>query len=177
MLEALNLSVELIDVGNVASTQYTGFGNNPLLKVPVLQDGAYTIFDSDQICRYLVDTYDPADQFAVLDKNIERLNARTIMNGVMSAEVELILAKRIGLDIRQKPFFDKKFQVIENSLHWLDIHHELFVCKPDYLGFHLVCMWEHLHWFGHVLAQRFVQLERLITYFQNLPMVLISKPT
>jgi glutathione S-transferase len=101
LMGGLHLATELVNVGNVAESNSALFGENPLMKVPTLVDGDKTIFDSDNIAQYLVRTYDRKDTFQVLTTKIDELNARSVMNGVMAAEVELIMAERTG-----KPFVD-----------------------------------------------------------------------
>ncbi len=144
LLAALNLDVELIDVGNVADISSDIFGSNPLMKVPTLVDKECVVFESDHIAQYLVRQYDKDDQFHVLIHDIEQLNTRTIMNGVMSAEVELILAARTGITTDAHLRFDKIRESIIRGLEWLEYHAEIFQDKPSYLGFHLVSMWDHL---------------------------------
>src|SRR5688572_19364517 len=84
LVDAWKLEVELLDVGNVASMGSEAFGPNPLMKVPTLVDGSSSIIDSDHIAQYLVRRHDPQDAFGVLTNDVELLNARAIMNGVMA---------------------------------------------------------------------------------------------
>lgn len=144
LIDALSLEVELINVGNVADSEPLLFANNPLMKVPVLVDGCQTIFDSDNISTYLVRKYDPKDQFRVLNTDIELLNARAVMNGVMAAEVEIIIADRTGIDITRYERFNKFRAIVIQGVDWLEKNFKLFSETPDYTNFHLVCMWEHL---------------------------------
>lgn len=144
LLAALNIEVDYIDVGNVAELSIDGFGPNPLMKVPTLIDDNQTVFDSDNIARYIVNKYDNDDQFNVLKLTTEQLNAQVVMNGIMAAEVELILAQRTGLDIIEHQRFIKIKASIMNGLNWLEQHADTFSDKPGYLNFHLVAMWDHL---------------------------------
>jgi hypothetical protein len=65
------------------------------------------IFDSDHISEYLVRRHDPEDTFAVCTTDVAARNARAVMNGVMAAEVEVLLARRTGTDTSTLPRFDK----------------------------------------------------------------------
>jgi len=177
LMAALDLSAELLDVGNVADTNELAFGPNPLMKVPTLVDGTVVVFDSDHICQYLVQKYDPLDQFGVLILEVDVCNARAILNSIMAAEVDLILAARTGVATEHHPRFDKVKLVIRYGLEWLEKHSALFSTWPLSLSFHLVCMWDHLLLFGNMptdlalpnLAARIHQLE-------DLPYISSTKP-
>jgi len=143
LINAYGIDVQLIDVGNVAlSTEI--FGGNPLMKVPTLVIDELWIIDSDNIAQYLVRKYDSQDRFEVLTTDINTLNARAVINGIMSAEVEILLAQRTGLDTSTYQRFDKMTESIKMGLDWLEDNVAIFTTKPTYLNFHLVCMWEHL---------------------------------
>lgn len=144
LLAALGQDVELIDAGNTADINPVRFGPNPLLAVPALIDGDQMILDSDTIAAWLVRRFDPADRFRVLTHDIDTLNARAVLNGIMAAEVELLLARRAGLDVNNSPRWDKKRAVIGNGLAWLEARASLFSGEASYLGFHLLACWEHL---------------------------------
>lgn len=142
--DALNLEIDLIDIGNVADNSVELFGENPLMKVPTLVDEEIAVFDSDHIAKYIVAKFDPSDRFDVLTRDVQTLNARSIMNGVMSAEVELILAQRTGIDTTKYQRFTKIKDSIVNGLSWLEDNADIFSTEPSYLGFHLVVMHDHL---------------------------------
>lgn len=167
----LGLDMLLVDVGNTAEADLPHFGGNPLLRVPVLWDGERMLMESDAIAAYLVRRFDPADAFGVLTQDLDRLNARAVMNGVMAAEVELILAARTGLDVAAHRRFAKHRQVIVDGLHWLERWAFVFDGEPDYLDFHLVCMWEHLLWFRNMPAGDFPQLSLRAERIGALPIV------
>jgi len=130
LLGGLHMSAELVNVGNVADSNSTLFGENPLMKVPTLVDGDKTIFDSDHIAQYIVRTYDREVTFQVLTTRIDELNARSVMNGVMAAEVELILAERTGLDTKAFRRFDKMRDTILEGLGWLEKTIDVFPKQP-----------------------------------------------
>ena len=142
LLNAWGVDVELIDVGNVGDSE--SFGGNPLMKVPTLAIGDEWVIGSDHIAQYLVGKYDSEDTYSVLSTDTDALNAREVLNGIMSTEVEILLAQRSGIETSQYSRFDKMFDSITSSLDWLEQNATLFSEKPNYLNFHLVCMWDHL---------------------------------
>ncbi len=139
LIDALEIDVELIDAGNVADSSLEVFVNNPLMKVPTLVDGDLVIFDSDYIAQYVVKKINPEDAFNVLIEDCHQLNARAVINGVMMAEVELIMAERTGIDVQAYTRFDKFKTTVNQGLEWLERHAE-----PSYADFHLICLWDHL---------------------------------
>lgn len=142
VLDGLGVDCDLLDVGNVAESEI--FGSNPLMKVPALVDGELTIFDSDHIAQYVVGKFDPEDRFDVMTPDVHFLNARAVLNGAMSAEVEWIMAERTGIATAGLPRFQKIRTSIEQALAWLEERAELFPAEPSYLGFHLVSLIDHL---------------------------------
>ncbi len=176
LLGGLGKEVELVDAGNVAESNPTLFGANPLMKVPTLVDGERAIFDSDHIAQYIVRTYDPKDHFRVLTTDVGELNVRSVMNGIMATEVELILAERTGIDTRAHRRFDKMRESISAGLAWLERHVDVFPREPTYLGFHLTAMWDHLELY-QVCALNFERLGERAAEWNALPYVTATKPT
>lgn len=175
LLGGLQLSAELVNVGNVAESNAEMFGENPLMKVPTLVDGENTIFDSDHIAEYIVRTYDREDRYQVLTTRIADLNARAVMNGIMSAEVELILAERTGLDTKAHRRFDKMREAILAGLEWLEKHVNQFPKQPTYLGFHLIALWDHLVLY-QVCPMEQPRLQAYVEQWRTLPFVAETKP-
>jgi glutathione S-transferase len=175
LLDAWKIDVELLDVGNVADMSGDAFGPNPLMKVPTLIDGASSIIDSDHIAQYLVRRYDPRDTFVVLTSDVELLNARAIMNGVMAAEVEVILARRMGTDTTRHQRFDKILESIRRGLDWLEDHAATFPQFPSYAGFHLTSMWDHLALYG-IVELVHPRLQEQVARMSALPYVVASLP-
>ncbi|MGE0582583.1 MAG: glutathione S-transferase N-terminal domain-containing protein [Steroidobacteraceae bacterium] len=175
LLAALDVEVELIDAGNVADARPAAYGPNPLMKVPTLLDGTISVFDSDHIAAYLVRMLDPADRFGVLTTDAEMLNARAVMNGVMAAEVELILAARTGLDTRAHRRFDKLRESIQQGLAWLEARSDRFPREPAYLAFHAVAMWDHLELY-QVVELGFPGLRSYAMQWASTPFIAQSKP-
>lgn len=148
LLDQYGQAYDFVDVGNVGDSDTGRFGGNPLMSVPVLKDGDVTLIESDDIARYLVDKLDPQDRFRVLTNDAKHLTARAVLNGIMAAEVRLILAERSGLQTAGAPYFDKARSVIQTGLDWLDSKADLFdPDDPGYLDFHLVSAWDHLAYY------------------------------
>ena len=99
----------------------------------------------------------------VLANDVPTLNARAVMNGVMAAEVELVLAKRTGIDITAHVRFDKHRQAIHRGLTWLDATATVFPTNPVTLGSPGV----HV---DHLLVSKFVDMShpRLADVVANL---------
>ncbi|MGH1346263.1 MAG: glutathione S-transferase family protein [Nannocystales bacterium] len=174
LLDGWGATVQQVDVGDVGDP--TAFADNPLMKVPVLLDGETQVFDSDHIAAYLMRRLDPADRFGVATSEVERLNARAVMNGVMGAEVELLLAERSGIDTVEMPRFGKLRRAIEAGLSWLEAHAEVFQGEPSYLGFHLVALWDHLSLYDKLPQVRVPTLRAQIQELCTLEYVRISAP-
>lgn len=175
LIDALGLSVDLIDAGNVAEQDPAIFAHNPLMKVPTLIDGDQVVYESDHIAAYLVRKFDPTDRFAVLTTEPDQLNLRAVMNGVMAAEVELVMAERTGIDTGQYRRFDKFRATVHQGLAWLEEHSGKLPSEPSYNGFHLVCLWDHL-----VLYDMFElpegKLSQRVAEWSKLPYVANSAP-
>lgn len=176
LLSGLGLEVTLVDVGNAAACGAEAFGGNPLMMVPLLRDGAQVVMDSDPIAEYLVQRHDPADRYRVLDRDPGRINLRTVMNEIMSAEAELILAARTGMDTSVHLRFDKKRRVITQGLDWLEQRADEIPATPDYLGFHLVCLWDHLVMSGLHPGTSLPRLAARVTLISQMPVVAATRP-
>lgn len=151
LLEHLDCGYELVDVGNVAQSGAERFGGNPLMNVPVLEHGEVVVYDSDHIAAYVVRGVARSDDFDVLTQDPVTLNARSLLNGAMAAEVRLVLAERTGLATAALPYFDKARLAIANVLTWLESRPALLSpSAPTYLLFHFVSFWDHVHHYGLV---------------------------
>ncbi len=173
LIDAWGIDVELIDVGDVANSD--SFGGNPLMKVPALVDGKRCVIDSDNIAQYLTRKYDVQDKYKVLTNDVNALNTRAVMNGIMSTEVEILLAKRTGIDIIKYKRFDKMIDSINSGLQWLEQNASIFSSKPTYLGFHLVCMWDHLELYAPI-ELNYPKLQKHVVELSNLSYVVSTLP-
>ena len=145
LLDHYGLDYELVDVGNVADADAAMFGDNPLMKVPVLRDGDVFLIESDHIAAHIVRRHDPADRFGVLTTAPDALNMRAVLNGVMAEGVKIILAERTGLHTENLPVFQKARTGVENGLRWLEARSDqLDPAHAGYAEFHFVSMWDHL---------------------------------
>lgn len=147
----LGLPLDLVDAGNVAECEPAAFAANPLMKVPTLiADDGQRVFDSDHIAAWLVRRHDPHDRFGVLTDDVDLLNARAVMNGVMAAEVELILAARTGIDVDAHARFGKLRASMLAGLDWLEAHDDVFPRDAAYATFHLLALLDHVVFYGLV---------------------------
>lgn len=148
LLDHLGVSFDLIDIGNVAENSLECFHGNPNMSVPILVDGDTWLIESDHIAGYISQRFDLRDRYAVFTNDLERLNARAIMNGAMANEAKLLLSARTGLNPDGFAYFDKAKSSIVRSFEWLEDRHQLFTpVNPTYLDFHLICLWEHVRLF------------------------------
>jgi glutathione S-transferase len=123
VLQELGLPFQFVAVSRLLDSTPEAFAENPLLQMPVLEDGSLRLIESDLICEYLLDRYGkgqisfyPADGDLVPHK--QRL---AIMNGGMAAGAKIMRAKRSqipGFD--NYAFFQQERAAITASLAWLD---------------------------------------------------------
>jgi glutathione S-transferase len=149
LLAELGVAYDFVRASSVLATSPEAYGNNPLMRVPTLVHGDVTLIDSDHIARYLVAAFDPQDRLGVESRRADDLNRLAVVNGIMANGVVLILAKRGGLaDVEQVAYFRKLAGAIDTGLAWLDAHvvpeHDRF----DYGDIAMVCMWQHLVYYG-----------------------------
>jgi len=175
LMAGLGLEAGLVDAGNVVESDPAPYGPNPLMKVPTLVDGDRTVFESDHIAAYLVRRHDPDDRFGVLTGDPDVLNARAVMNGAMALEVELILAERSGLGTSHARFGKMRTALVQ-ALRWLNANARVFGDEPNYLGFHLVAMWDHMEAFGPVALDDYPRLRERVTACSAWPFVAVSRP-
>ncbi|MEO6775588.1 MAG: glutathione S-transferase family protein [Kofleriaceae bacterium] len=176
LLGELGIPFEWVHTPGVMDTSTTGYGDNPLLRVPTLVDGEHTLIDSDHIARYLVANYDPRDWFGVTSVEVEALNRLAVANGVMANEVTILLAQRGGLAIRGAVYFDKLFAAIEQGLAWLDAR--ITPGAPfDYRDIALISMWQHVEHYQLVPAlDRFPRIAAQVARFADRPAVATTTP-
>jgi glutathione S-transferase len=176
LLDLYSISYEFIDCGNVAQSNTHNFGKNPMMKVPVLVDGDHWIIESDHIALYLVKKYDETDKFQVQTTNSFDLNARAVMNGIMSEEVKLILAERTAVPTKEYSFFSKAYQAIESGLSWLETNSSHFDPQsPKYREIHLISMWDHLDYY-EIVPLEYKNLRKIVSQVSDLPLLKKSHP-
>ena len=176
LADALRVELRLVDIEQVGSRNAKDFANNPLMKVPTLvDDGGDWLIDSDHIAQFLVRRFDPGDRYGVLTTDPVHLNLRAVLNGAMSAEVELILAERSGIDTSSLPRFDKHRAVIVHSLRWLEDRSNAIEPASSYLGFHLVCLLDHLQLYG-LVSTKTPRLDAIACGLRAEPFVAASAP-
>ena len=197
VLAELEVPFELRFVPNLLSSDPADFGGNPILRIPTLLHGERWIIESDQIVRYIVETWDPGDRLGCLALDPEQRNVLSILNALMSAEVELILSARSGIEnVNSLPFFQRYHAVMEHCLVWLETHgrHQWLGAddaddaketgaKPkrkrafSFLDVTLVAAWEHFNDRQLVPnVERFPWLAERVALFAERPSVAPSSP-
>jgi len=150
VLREIGLACEESYVPNLLSADPADFGGNPILRVPVLRDGPHWVIESDQIVRYLLESYDHGrDRFAFFSMSTAQRNALSIVSAIMGAEVELILSKRSGLaEHAGGIYFSRYREVIGHGLAWLERNAAAIWPEVEfsYLDIALLCMWDHLRY-------------------------------
>ncbi|MEQ8558679.1 MAG: glutathione S-transferase [Henriciella sp.] len=145
LMDHLGLDYDMVDIGNVAEADQSLFGENPLMVVPVLRAAGCDLYDSDNIARWLVGRYDPDDRFCVLASTVDAMNLHAVMNGMMSAEVKLVLSARTGLEPAGVPYFEKAREVLAAGMTWLASRADAFTpAKPGWKEFHFISLWDHM---------------------------------
>lgn len=167
----LSLEVELVDAGNVGTSQ--AFGGNPLMQVPVLVDGERAVWDSHNICRYLVERQG-SDPLGVESLDWEGRNLVSVIHGVMSSEVRLVLAERCGMDTTGG-VFAKARETLRSGLAWIDERIE-----DEGLTYPAVCavaMWDHLLLFRNAERGAAPRLERVVERLGEYASVVQTRPS
>lgn len=168
LLDLYKVPYQFVDVGNVALTKKpTETGGHPLMKVPVLEHGKTWMIESDHISGYIVDQFDTSKQdiYKVWTKDIFDLNARAMMNGIMTDEVKVIAAGRHQVPIQNYTYFNKCYESVKLGMQWLEDHHQQMsstVKKPTYRDFHLVCLWEHLAYVDFIPLTPYPHLQDIV---------------
>ena len=145
LLAELGVPHEFVRAPGVLATSAAAYADNPLMRVPTLIHGSDMLIVSDHIARYLVGKYDPADRLGVRSERVADLNRLAVVNGIMSNEVVLLLAKRGGLaDLEGVVYFRKLLQAIDQGLVWLEAHTDPEREGFDYGDIATICVWQHL---------------------------------
>ncbi len=177
ILDLYSVPYEVIDIGNVADSDQLNFAGNPLMSVPVLEDGKHWLIESDHIAVYLSQKLDSNNRYKILTRELSVLNARAVLNGIMSSEVKYILAKRTQVPVEQYSYFAKCLKVIDQGLAWLESRSELFT--PEYISYldlHLVCVWDHLQYYELLDMNRFAALKEIVSHVSKNSVVAGTAP-
>src|SRR5262249_14111292 len=135
---------EFVRTPNLLEASAASYGANPLMRIPTLVHGRTTVIESDHIARYLVERYDPGDRFAVRTPSVAAMNRLAVVNGIMSHEVTLILARRGGLEnVESVAYFRKLFGSIASGLAWLEQEVDPEADGFDYADITTICLWDH----------------------------------
>jgi glutathione S-transferase len=167
----LGLEVELVDAGNVGTSQ--AFGGNPLMQVPVLVDGERTVWESHNICRYLVERQG-SDPLGIESLDWRGRNLVSVIHGVMSAEVRIVLAERCGMD-STVGVFAKARETLRSGLSWIDGRIE----DHERLTYPAVCaaaMWDHLLLFRNAARGDAPRVERVVERLGEYASVVRTRP-
>jgi glutathione S-transferase len=177
LLDELEVPFEMVWTPGVLADGAAAYGDNPLMRIPTLVDGATTIVDSDHIARYLVGRFDPDDRFGVRSERVADLNRLAVTSGVMANEVVLILARRGGLeDLDGVAYFRKLFAAIASGLAWLD-QHVREEPELDYRDIALIAMWQHLVHYKLVDLSAYSQIAERVARFAERPSIASTRPS
>jgi len=122
VLQELAIPFDFVALESLMSTEVAHFAQNPLLQLPILEDGKLNLIESDDICEYLFKTYghqNPEISLFPTGELFAHKKRLAIMNGGMASGVKLIRAKRSGISW-DYPFFQQEITALKSSLRWLN---------------------------------------------------------
>lgn len=161
--EYYSLNIEYVDVGTVTDIGIDKYADNPLMAVPVLTDNESWLIESDNIVSYLIEKNDPSDLLKFKTKDLETLNMRAVLNGIMSNEVKIIQGKRSGISIEDYSYFKKAKASMEASLDWINQRADRFNAgELNFENIHLVCAIEHIEYFQTMDMDQYHKIKRLV---------------
>ena len=138
---------------------------NPNLRIPALQDGNLTLFESNLILDYLLTTYpdnplsQPTPHLAPgLYRQQQRWADMTVLVTVetmLNSGINVLQMKRSGVEPEQAPYLQKELSRIQHDLDWLEQRatHEGFapgqfsiqdlnlICTLQWFDFRHICSW------------------------------------
>lgn len=151
----LGVTYQLRVVADLLATTPKGFGENPALRLPVLETPTGQWFGALAISRELARRARREVRIVWPEQLVTPLlsNAQELAVQAMSTEVELIMS---GKGAAQTPHLTKRRASLEASMRWLDERvDDVVAALPDrdlsYLEVALFCLVEHLS-FREVLA-------------------------
>lgn len=174
----LGVPYELVHLTGLLTDAPTAYAEHPLMRVPTLMHGEDRVFESDHIARYLVRNHDPQDRFGVRSEDVRDLNRLAVINGIMSNEVVLILARRGGVtDIASILYFRKLLTAIDAGLAWLETETEPGGADLRYVDIALICMWQHLvHYQLTKELERYPRIAARVAQFAERPSIASTAP-
>lgn len=124
VLQELALPCEMVPIENLMDLGPEHFGQNPLHQIPVLEDGARRLIESDLICEYLLEKHGkPSSPVVFLPRGdrFEQLTRLAVMNGGMASGVKIMRARRSAIpQFERFAFFQQDQASIEAALRWLE---------------------------------------------------------
>ncbi len=146
---------------------------NPINQIPVLVDGANTIWDSRQIFNYL----NAIHRFSNIDWMDE--NQLTALDGAMNSGVALHLMKRSGINIdEQIMYVVRQKDRIESILDYLKPYIENEALKN--WNFHSISLYCFLDWAifrGIIKIDQRPECQNFLDTYKNLPSVINTEIT
>lgn len=175
----LGIPFELVVVHDLASTDASRYGGNPMLKVPTLHVDALSIFGTENICRALVEHAgrrgDPRIILAEDTTDSTLRSAQELVWSAMAAQVQL----RMGLAVAKLPpdnvFFVKAAEGLSGALAWLDarlgdLRGRLYPQRElSLIEVTLFCLVEHIAFRPTVSLQPFPELRTFAAAFGERP--------
>lgn len=141
---------------------------NPINQIPVLVDGANTIWDSRQIFNYL----NAIHRFSNIDWMDE--NQLTALDGAMNSGVALLLMKRSGINIdEQIMYVVRQKDRIESILDYLKPYIENEALKNwDFHSISLYCFLDWAIFRGIIKIDQRPECQNFLDTYKNLPSVI-----
>lgn len=125
--EQLGVPYEFIPIPDMTLASPDVYAGNPALKLPILRDGADTMFGALNICRVIAERAAGAGNTArivwpeELRDTVSR-NAQELVWHGMAAQVQLVMGTVLGKLPAENLFFVKARAGLVASLDWLDRH-------------------------------------------------------
>jgi glutathione S-transferase len=177
IIKFYQLECQYIDIGRVTETSLSVFAGNPLLTVPVLTDEESMIIESDNIISYLLKKFDLEDKLKFKTDDVEKMNIRAILNGIMSNEVKLIQGKRSGIAIQDYAYFTKAKLSLDESLNWIELQADKFTLPElTFDSILLVCAIEHIKYFETTSLEKYKQINRIVDQMALNPLLQKTNP-
>ncbi|MBO9491085.1 glutathione S-transferase [Endozoicomonas sp. G2_1] len=137
----------------------TLLANNPTMRVPALQDGEQSVYDSRIIYRYL------SEKLNLSQISWQQENLFTLIDAANDSLVSILLSKRSGLPVEQDIlFFNLQRQRVDSVLTTLndEVAHSQFN-QWDYLAICLFCL---LDWVEFRELADWRQHPHLVEFYQ-----------